>query len=76
MHIRTMFFAYISTERIISMHDDTEYIRAQIEIFESRLGLQLYMAQIYQKQLNALKKMEEKPFEKYIVNKEELIKWV
>lgn len=58
------------------MHDDTEYIRAQIEIFESRLGLQLYMAQIYQKQLNDLNKMEENPFEKYIVNKEELIKWV
>lgn len=72
-----MFFVYISTERIISMHDDTEYIRAQIEIFESRLGLQLYMVQIYQKQLNALKKMDdEDPFRKYVINKEELIKWV
>ncbi len=47
------------------MHDDIEYIRDQIEIFESRLGLQLYMAQIYQKQLNTLKQMEENPFEKY-----------
>ena len=61
------------------MHDDTEYIRAQIEIFESRLGLQLHMAQIYQKQLNALKKMDmdnQDPFRKYVINKEELIKWV
>lgn len=59
------------------MHDDTEYIRAQIEIFESRLGLQLYMAQIYQKQLNALKRMDdEDSFKKYVINKEELIKWV
>lgn len=59
------------------MHDDTEYIRAQIEIFESRLGLQLYMTQIYQKQLNALKRMDdEDSFKKYIINKEELIKWV
>lgn len=59
------------------MHDDIEYIRAQIEIFESRLGLQLYMAQIYQKQLNALKRMDdEDSFKKYIINKEELIKWV
>lgn len=72
-----MFFVYISTERIISMHDDTEYIRAQIEIFESRLGLQLYMAQIYQKQLNDLKRMDdEDSFKKYVINKEELIKWV
>lgn len=59
------------------MHDDTEYIRAQIEIFESRLGLQLYMAQIYQKQLNDLKRMDnEDSFRKYVINKEELIKWV
>lgn len=59
------------------MHDDTEYIRAQIEIFESRLGLQLYMAQIYQKQLNDLKRMDdEESFKKYVINKEELIKWV
>lgn len=59
------------------MHDDTEYIRAQIEIFESRLGLQLYMAQIYQKQLNDLKRMDdEDSFKKYVINKEELIKWV
>ena len=61
------------------MHDDTEYIRAQIEIFESRLGLQLYMTQIYQKQLNALRKMDmdnKDPFRKYVINKEELIKWV
>lgn len=59
------------------MHDDTEYIRAQIEIFESRLGLQLYMAQIYQKQLNALKRMDDQDsFKKYVINKEELIKWV
>ena len=61
------------------MHDDTEYIRAQIEIFESRLGLQLYMTQIYQKHLNALRKMDmdnKDPFRKYVINKEELIKWV
>lgn len=56
---------------------DIEYIRAQIEIFESKLGLQLYMAQIYQKQLNDLKKMDdEDSFRKYVINKEELIKWV
>ncbi|MBR2247435.1 MAG: hypothetical protein IJ880_10455 [Bacilli bacterium] len=52
---------------------DIEYIRAQIEIFESKLGLQLYMAQIYQKQLNDLKKMDdEDPFRKYIVNRRNL----
>ena len=56
---------------------DIEYIRAQIEIFESKLGLQLYMAQIYQKHLNDLKKMDdEDSFRKYVINKEELIKWV
>ena len=52
---------------------DIEYIRVQIEIFESKLGLQLYMAQIYQKQLNDLKKMDdEDPFRKYIVNRRNL----
>lgn len=68
------FTKYIDLSIISS---DIEYIRAQIEIFESRLGLQLYMAQIYQKQLNDLKKMDdEDSFKKYVINKEELIKWV
>lgn len=68
------FTEYIDLSVISS---DIEYIRAQIEIFESKLGLQLRMAQIYQKQLNALKKMDdEDSFRKYVINKEELIKWV
>ena len=68
------FTEYIDLSVISS---DIEYIRAQIEIFESKLGLQLYMAQIYQKQLNDLKKMDdEDSFRKYVINKEELIKWV
>jgi len=59
------------------MHDDIEYIRAKIEIFEARLGLQLYMSQIYQKQLNDLRRMdEEDKFRKYVINKEEILKWV